>query len=489
MTDPVVLGTTHAWIMEQAELLRARGETAPRLARDPVNQPQIHTWLEAIGDPNPVYRDTPEAAELYGGPVAPPAMAQVWTMYGLDPSRPADDPLHAMMTVLDEAGFTSVLGTNCDQSYARYLRPGERVGVTTRLESVVGPKRTAVGEGYFVTTRSTWQVGDEQVATMLFRVLKFQPRTPVSDISDPSRTVRPMRNRDTEFFWEGTAAGELRIQRCNACGLLRHPPGPMCSSCHATDRGHVVSPGRGRVHSYVTHHAPQLPGKELPLVLAVVELEEGVRMVGELRDAAGGRIGPGSGVVGGRVEIGAPVEVGFDRIDDDLTLPVWRIAATDDSPRPVDALPVAHPLSSVHNPALQGDGVEVLPGWELPVTTTLVVSTALATRDFQDVHHDRDLAVQRGSRDIFLNILTTTGLVQRYVGAWARPAALTRACELRLGAPAHPGDTLSFSGSVSEVLEQDGETRHVVDVVGSVSLGAHVTARVTVGLPHQEAGT
>jgi uncharacterized protein len=125
---------------------------------------------------------------------------------------------------------------------------------------------------------------------------------------------------------------------------------------------------------------------------------------------------------------------------------------------------------------------ETLPGWELPLTTTLVVSTALATRDFQDVHHDRDLAVQHGSKDIFLNILTTTGLVQRYVGEWAGAAARIRACELRLGAPAHPGDTLAFSGTVSEVADVEGETRHVVDVVGSVPAGAHVTARVTVAL-------
>jgi acyl dehydratase len=124
-----------------------------------------------------------------------------------------------------------------------------------------------------------------------------------------------------------------------------------------------------------------------------------------------------------------------------------------------------------------------LPAWELPITTTLVVSTALATRDFQDVHHDRDLAVGHGSKDIFLNILTTTGLVQRFVGEWAGPTALTRSCELRLGAPAYPGDMLSFQGTVSEMIEVDGETRHVVDVVGTVSLGAHVTARVTVVLP------
>jgi uncharacterized protein len=124
-----------------------------------------------------------------------------------------------------------------------------------------------------------------------------------------------------------------------------------------------------------------------------------------------------------------------------------------------------------------------LPPWELPITTTLVVSTALATRDFQDVHHDRDLAVVRGSKDIFLNILTTTGLVQRYVGEWAGHAALIRACELRLGAPAYPGDTLRFSGQVVETLAVDGEERHVVQVVGEVPSGAHVTAKVTVVLP------
>jgi uncharacterized OB-fold protein len=461
--------TDHNWIMSQAERLKATGETSPRLARDPVNQPQIHTWLEAIGDPNPVYRDTPEAARLHGGPVAPPAMSQVWTMYGLDPHRPAGDLLHAMMQVMDEAGFTSVLGTNCDQTYDRYLRPGEQVSVTTLLESVVGPKKTGVGEGYFVTTKSVWRVGDEPVATMLFRVLKFkpQPRTP----------MQPAVSQDSAFFWEGTAAGELRIQSCNACGLLRHPPGPMCPSCRATDRGYVVSPGRGRVYSYVTHHAPQVPGKQLPLLLAVVETDEGIRYIGEVRGAAGERLEGG-------VEIGSPVQVGFERIDDDLTLVVWRL--TDESATVVDASQGARPESTAHDTASQGagdDSGQVLPAWELPITPTLVVSTALATRDFQDVHHDRDLAVQRGSRDIFLNILTTTGLVQRYVGEWAGPAALTRACELRLGAPGYPGDTVSFQGMVSDVVEVDGEVRHVVDVVGTVSLGSHVTARVTVVLP------
>ncbi|HSE54215.1 MAG TPA: MaoC family dehydratase [Nocardioidaceae bacterium] len=121
-----------------------------------------------------------------------------------------------------------------------------------------------------------------------------------------------------------------------------------------------------------------------------------------------------------------------------------------------------------------------LPSWELPVTPTLVVSTAIATRDFQDVHHDRDLAVERGSKDIFLNILTTTGLVQRYVTDQLGSEVLVRGIKIRLGAPAYPYDTLTFTGRVVEEVEADGERRFLVDVRGSNSLGDHVTGKVTV---------
>ena len=126
--------------------------------------------------------------------------------------------------------------------------------------------------------------------------------------------LRPQVNRDTAFFWEGTAAGELRIQQCNACGALRHPPGPACPACGALDRGYVTACGRGTVFSYVVHRHPPVPGRELPILLVLVDLEEGVRMVGELVD-----------VEPEDLAIGMPVTADFRRIDDDLTLPVWRI--------------------------------------------------------------------------------------------------------------------------------------------------------------------
>ncbi len=120
----------------------------------------------------------------------------------------------------------------------------------------------------------------------------------------------------------------------------------------------------------------------------------------------------------------------------------------------------------------------VLPQWSVPITPTLVVSTAMATRDFQDVHHDRDLAQSHGSKDIFVNILTSTGLVERYVTDWAGPATEVRGIAIRLGAPAYPYDTLTFSGEVTSL--DDGLA--VISVHGAVSLGSHVTGTVTVAL-------
>jgi hypothetical protein len=137
-------------------------------------------------------------------------------------------------------------------------------------------------------------------------------------------------------------------------------------------------------------------------------------------------------------------------------------------------------MSLAPSPSVTVDAV--LPEWQLPVTPTLIVSTAVATRDFQDVHHDRDLAVERGSKDIFLNILTTTGLTERYVTDWAGPRALVRGVAIRLGVPAYPHDALTFSGRVAAEVEVGGETRYVVEVRASNSLGDHVTGTVTIAL-------
>ncbi len=295
-------------ITEAAQRIAAAGPSARVPGRDPVNQPMINNWVEAIGDANPIYVDAAAArAAGHDGIVAPPAMAQVWTMRGLHGVRDAADPMQQMTELLDAAGYTSVVATNCEQTYHRYLHVGEEVSVSTELESVAGPKRTALGTGWFFTTKSIWYVGDEPVAEMLFRILKFAP--PAAADGPP---IRPVVSPDTEFFWAGTRAGELRIQRLPD-GTLRHPPVPAIWHHHDEPVDYQVASGRGTVFSFVVHHAPKVPGRQLPFTVVLVELDEGVRMLGELRGVD-------------EPQIGMAVVAGFDRVDGDLTVPYWMAA-------------------------------------------------------------------------------------------------------------------------------------------------------------------
>ncbi|MBP2478080.1 putative OB-fold protein [Crossiella equi] len=287
-------------IREAVARIAASAATGLRFARDPVNEPMIRNWTEALGDTDPRY---PE--------LAPPAMAQVWTMMGLNGERDEADPFGQVLELLDQAGYPSIVATNCEQTYHRYLRPGELLSVTTRLDQVTGPKRTALGEGWFVTVHNVWYSGTEAVAEMLFRVYKYRPRPAPGG----GGGIPPLVSKDTEFFWAGTALGELRVQRCGACGALRHPPGPMCPFCNALRPEHVVVSGRGSVYSYVVHHHPPVPGRSAPFVIALVELAEGPRMVGELLGAA-----PED------VHIGQPVAVEFQQ-QDGFAVPAWRVTS------------------------------------------------------------------------------------------------------------------------------------------------------------------
>ena len=122
---------------------------------------------------------------------------------------------------------------------------------------------------------------------------------------------------------------------------------------------------------------------------------------------------------------------------------------------------------------------DALPPLEIPVTRTLIVAGAIASRDYQDVHHDEELARQKGSPDIFMNILTTNGLVGRYITDHFGPTAVLRKVAIRLGAPNYPGDTMVLTGRVEEV---DGDTA-TVRVVGANGIGKHVTGTVTVSVP------
>jgi acyl dehydratase len=124
-----------------------------------------------------------------------------------------------------------------------------------------------------------------------------------------------------------------------------------------------------------------------------------------------------------------------------------------------------------------------LPDLRIEITATLIVSGAIASRDFEGVHLDRDWAQRQGSKDIFMNILASNGLVGRYVTDWAGPDSLLKSVDIRLGAPNYPGDTMVLAGRV--IARQTTDSGGIVDVevIGRNGLGDHVTAVVRVQLP------
>jgi uncharacterized protein len=310
-------------IKKQVEEIVATVVAKPRAGRDPVNQPTINNWVEALGDRNPIYTDEAAARNAgHPGIVAPPAMIQVWTMFGLGGERPTDDPIGPMMELFDDAGYVGVVATNCEQTYHRYLRPGEEVSVASEMRDVVGPKQTALGEGWFINQHITWRVGDEDVAEMEWRILKFKPRkaapAPKSQVPadlDADAMMRPSVSRDTAFFWEGVKAHELRIQRLED-GSLQHPPVPALWQDKAQPIDYVVASGKGTVFSFVVHHAPKVPGRTLPFVIALVELDEGVRLLGELRN-----------VDPAEVKIGTPVRATYIDFPAGDSGPEWSLYA------------------------------------------------------------------------------------------------------------------------------------------------------------------
>jgi uncharacterized OB-fold protein/acyl dehydratase len=305
-----------------ARLKEFEGKEAgePEQGADPVNQPMIRHWVEAVGDENPIYTQ-PEAAEqsVHGEIVAPPVMLQAWVMRGVRP-RPTDggNARDELMTLIDDAGFTSVVATNCEQEYHRYLHLGDHLSTTTIIESVSDEKATGLGVGHFVTTRVDYRTDEgELVATMRFRILKFKPGTgrPPPKAEENLRPLRPRPalTQDNAFWFEGARQHRLLIQRCKECGTLRHPPRPMCSECRSYEWDVVDASGRGTVYSFVVNHYPQVPAFDYPLAVGLIELEEGTRLVANV-----------IGVEPGDISVGMPVEVEWVDHDPDLSLPAFR---------------------------------------------------------------------------------------------------------------------------------------------------------------------
>lgn len=286
-------------------------------AADPVNVPMIRHWVEAMGDPSPIHLDE-AAARDHGrdGIVAPVTMVQAWTMRGYARTvNPPTDPnaFAELVDLLAEGGYSSVVATDSDVEFQRELVPGDHISVEEVVESISPEKATALGDGRFVTTVKTYRDADGAVvATQRWRTLRFRPRTTVEP--KPQRP-RPALNLDNQFWFEAAQEHRLVVQRCTVCATLRHPPGPQCPHCQSFEWDTVEASGRGTLFSWVVAHHPRHPAFDYPLLVAVVELEEGTRLITNL-----------TGVTADELEIGMELVVDWLDADPGLSLPLFTPA-------------------------------------------------------------------------------------------------------------------------------------------------------------------
>ena len=317
--------------MERAELeaklktFAGRAAGPPSPAPDAVNEAMIRHWCDAMGDRLPVYTDAGAAAKsVHGGIVAPPTMLQAWILRGIAMASPSDDYDDGQLQIgrmLVDAGYPSVVATNCEQEYKRYLRPGDRLVAETIFEAISDQKATGLGIGYFIDTRTTFrdQRGDE-VGWMTFRILRFKPNQPAAAAAAPDaaaaptkpRRLRPPLGHDNKWWWDGIAAGELRIQRCVECKTLRHPPRPMCGNCQSIEWDWAIATGAGTVYSYVVMHYPPIPGYDFPLPVALIDLDEGTRLVANV-----------VGCKPSEVHVGMRVQAKIEAADEEMNLPFF----------------------------------------------------------------------------------------------------------------------------------------------------------------------
>ncbi|WP_335932689.1 bifunctional MaoC family dehydratase N-terminal/OB-fold nucleic acid binding domain-containing protein [Streptomyces sp. PTD5-9] len=301
------------------------------VGKDLVNEPMIRHWCEAMGDTHPAYAGP--------GAIAPPTMLQAWTMGGLSGHTDRSPAYEELLGLLDGAGYTSVVATDCEQEYPRPLRPGDRITFDALIEAVSERKTTRLGTGYFVTTRMDVRVRGELAGTHRFRILKYAPaagrraaerqpqkrvgqagRAGAGDSADrrPRSRPGPVVNRDNAGFWQGVDERKLLIQRCAECRRPRFPWLPGCNACGCQEWDAFEASGEGTVFSHVVMHHPSFPafsesGEGGPYAVALIELAEGVRMVSNV-----------IGVPYDKVRTGMPVRLAFLRTGPESVLPVFR---------------------------------------------------------------------------------------------------------------------------------------------------------------------
>ncbi|MFI1014448.1 bifunctional MaoC family dehydratase N-terminal/OB-fold nucleic acid binding domain-containing protein [Streptomyces sp. NPDC020965] len=361
-------------VLRRLKEYEGRATAVDAVGKDLVNEPMIRHWCEAMGDTNPAYRGADA--------MAPPAMLQAWTMGGLSGHTHGTSAQEELFALLDGCGYTSVVATDCEQEYLRPLRPGDRVTFDAVIESVSDRKTTKLGTGHFVTTRMDLRANGELAGTHRFRILKYAPPVgsarpapaPAPAAPAPASAAgrsgdggsgdggsgagtgegegaprlmrpRPVINRDNAGFWAGIAEHRLLIQRCEGCGELRFPWLPGCNACGSAEWDTITASGAGTVYSYVVMHHPRFPAFDPPYAVGLIELAEGVRIVSDV-----------IGAPYDEVRIGAPVELEFLRVDEELEVPAFRVSPSPPSePSPLSASSRSSPSfppspSSPHSP-------------------------------------------------------------------------------------------------------------------------------------------
>lgn len=397
----------------------------PRRAKDPITEPAIRVWCEAVGDYNPLYQDPEWASRSrFGGIIAPPASLNMWTLPG---NRRAHqrEPLDLVTELLAEGGFTSVAAVENNHEYLRPLRPGDHLVQTMRIGWVSEEKRTALGNGHFIDLVNEYTtVRGELVGRAVMRILRWNPET------GPSGA-------------RADALVDRRGPLCRPGGGVTAPAGTLGTVRSVLQPGYAVDPPRER-----------------PYVIAEADLDDGSRQVCDVLHVEPAAVRPGM-----RVEV-----IHVENQAGDL----------------VTAFQPARPPRREQTLRLADVRVgETLAPWAVPVTQASIAALATATFDFNDVHLDRDAAVRRGARDVYMNILGSTGLVNCFLTDWAGPEALLTAVKLRLYRQNHPGDTLTLTGTVTDQRRSDDQDLLEVTVRGYNSFGDHLVARCTLDLPRQ----
>ncbi len=283
---------------------------------NPVNEGMVWQWLKAMGDDNTAYTE-----QGY----APPTMLQMWTMRDVNgdyaPGSTDANPF-ALLPVMDEAGFNAIMAVEYDQTYFRYLKPGDKVKHYSSIVSMSEMKSTGLGEGFFFTELAEYfDAADEKFGEARITYFKYKaPEAPkgAKQAAQPDKVLRthPVENYDSEHYWQGLRDGKVLIQKCSSCGTLRHPPSPMCRSCQSLEWETVEASGQGTLYSYTTLHYPHIPPFDYPNIIGLIDLAEGVRMVAQMTQMKPEEL-----------EIGMAVQVVLEEVQDDLVLPLFKPAA------------------------------------------------------------------------------------------------------------------------------------------------------------------